>query len=303
MIKIIKVLEDKFWIPISFSLLIGLAFPTFGKGLNSFVIPILMLNFFLACLKINVIDVIEHIKRPKFIIYILVVYLLFLPVVFYYVFHFLNPEIAVGMLLLASMPTGVSAVVLTDIFEGDTSLSMAVSILAYLFSPFTISILFFILTQKQIHLDLLGLFKTLLLINFIPLFLAQIIVKINKKIVEKTQSYYSFVSIFLISFMVYILIAIQSDKILHNAVGTFIDVLWIYALFIALFILGYFSGFWRKKEEKIALAVSKTYMNNALAAGIAVTFFSPQIALLMVLSEVPWATTLGLFKYMTKHLD
>lgn len=76
------------------------------------------------------------------------------------------------------------------------------------------------------------------------------------------------------------------------------DVLWLYILFIILFLAGYFMAFWRKKEDKIALAVSKSYMNNALAIGLAFAFFDPRITILMVLSEIPWNTTLGLFKLL-----
>jgi hypothetical protein len=44
-------------------------------------------------------------------------------------------------------------------------------------------------------------------------------------------------------------------------------------------------------------------MNNALAISIAVTFFNPKIALLMVLSEIPFGTTLGIFRYLQKYLN
>lgn len=301
--NLIKFFQKHFWFPIVLSLLIGLAFPQFGVNLSYLVIPILMVNFFLSCLKIDFIDVIEHIKRPKFIIYILFLYLLIIPAVIYGVFRFANPELSIAILLLASMPPGVSAVVLTDIFDGNTSLSMAVSILAYLLSPFTVSLLFFILAQKQINFDLGPLFLTLIFVNFVPLFAAQIIRKTKKGLIEKTKDYYTFANILLISFMIYIVIAVQADNILNNILGALIDTIWIYVLFFVMFFLGYSMGYRKSKKDKIALAVSKTYMNNALAIGLAATFFTPHIALLMVLSEIPWTTTLGIFKYITKRLN
>jgi len=301
-VKIIKFIEKNFWLPLSLSLLVGLLFPYPGKNFSILVIPILMLNFFLACLKIDFFDVVEHIKKPKFIFYILSVCLLLIPIVIYGLFQFVNQDVAIGMLLLASMPPGVNAVVMTDIFEGNLSLSMAISIPAYLISPFTISILFFLLTKKQINLDLVGLFKTLLLVNFLPLVVAQIVHKTGKNLIERTKNYYNFVSICGIALLVYIVVAVQANKILENPLAAVIDVAWMYLLFIALFTVGYFVGFWKNKSDKIALAVTKSYMNNGLAIGLAATFFSPKIALFIVLSEVPWTTTQGIFKYIIKHL-
>lgn len=43
-------------------------------------------------------------------------------------------------------------------------------------------------------------------------------------------------------------------------------------------------------------------MNNALAISIAATVFSPKIALLMVLSEIPFGTSLGLVTYFQKYI-
>jgi len=262
-----------------------------------------MIVFFLACLKINIRDVLRHLKKPKFLIYIVIMYLILIPAFIYEVFRFINPELAVGMLLLSSMPPGVASVVFTDILEGNTSMSMAISIPAYLFSPFTVLLLFFVLTQKQINIDLGNLFRTLMVVNFLPLIVAQIFIKTSKGLIEKTKNYYSIISICGIAFLIYLVVAIQSAKILSNPYNALNGVLWMFLLFTALYIIGYFLGFWRKKRDKIALAVTKTYMNNALAVGIAITFFSPKIALLMVLSEIPYATTQGFFKYVTKYLD
>ncbi|HSW87808.1 MAG TPA: bile acid:sodium symporter [Candidatus Saccharimonadales bacterium] len=301
--NLINFFEKNFWLPLGISLLLGLALPSFGKNLSVLIIPVIMLNFFLSCLKIDFLEVVEHIKRPLFIIYILVIYLLIVPVVFYYIFQAINPDIAVGILLLASMPPGVSSIVLTDIFEGNASLSMAISIPAYLISPFTVPLLFLILTQKQIALDVNSLFKTLLFVNFFPLIVSQIVRKTSNKFIEKTKAYYNIVNILCIAVTIYIVTAVQAKNILGNPYIALYGVLWISMLFIGLYFIGYFAGFWRKKEDKIALAVSKVYMNNALAIGLAATFFSPKIALLMVLSEVPWAMTQGIFKYVTKQLN
>lgn len=100
--------------------------------------------------------------------------------------------------------------------------------------------------------------------------------KINRKFINSTMSYYNFISIIVICFLLYIAIANQSSEILNNPIGTILNTLWLYTFFIFSHIAGYFAVFWRKKEDKIALLVA--------------------------LSEIPWSTTLGPFKYFLKKL-
>lgn len=300
--KIIKLFESHFWLPIAFALLLGLLIPSIGKNLGYLIIPFFMLIFFLTCLKIDFLDVIKHIKKPLFISYILLFYLLVIPALLYFVFRFFSPELAIGILLLTAIPPGTVSPVFTDISKGNTSLSMAIALTAYLISPFTITFLFFFLTRTAIHLDLTKLFETLLIVNFLPLLLAQFMRKTVSATIEKTKKYYSFITIFSISVVIYIVVATQATEILQNPLVALIQTLWLYVLFIILYCIGYFLAFRRNKTDKIAVAITKTYMNNALAISIAAAFFSPKIALLMVLSEIPFGTTLGIFKYMQKYL-
>jgi bile acid:Na+ symporter, BASS family len=301
-VKVIKLFEEHFWLPITISLVLGLLLPAAGKHLNFLVIPFFMVIFFLTCLKINFLDVVSHIKRPLFIIYILLFYLVFIPAIFFAIVHIFNPEIAIGILLLTSMPPGTVSPVFTDIVKGNTTLSMAIALASYVVSPFTIVFLFYFLTRTTIHIDLLKLFQTLLLVNFFPLLLAEVVRKTNNLYVEKTKKYYSFITICCIGIVIYIVVAAQANEIIQNPFTALIETLWLYLLFIILYLVGYIIILRKKKEDRIAIAVTKTYMNNALAISIAAAFFSPKIALLMVLSEIPFGTTLGIFKYLQKYL-
>jgi len=299
---IIKLIEEKFWLPVLLSLFLGFLFPQVGKDFNFLIIPLIMINFFLASLKIDFIDVLKHIKKPAFIIYIVTIYLLLVPIGVYWLFSFVNQELAIGMLLLSSMPPGAASPILSDMFKGNVSLSMAIAIISYIISPFTVILLFYFLAQKTLPIDLGSLFQTLLIINFIPLIAAQTIRKINISIVEKTKKYYSLISVCCLCALVFIPISAQAERITSDLFGGFINVLWLNLLFILLWLIGYFSAFWKSKPDKTSIAVTKTFMNNGIAIGLAYTFFTPQIILLMVLSEVPWSTTLGPFKYLLKHL-
>ncbi len=300
--KIINFIEKNFWLPMIAASIAGLLLPTSYTVINNLVIPLVMIMFLLTCLKINFLDVIGHYKNISIIIYILLIYLLIIPIGIYFLYGFINPELAIGMLLLTAIPPGAASPMLTDIFKGNISLSMAIVLIAYFVSPFSIIFLFSLLTQKTIQLNLINLFQTLLLINYLPLIISEIIKKINKSFIEKTKKYYSFINIMCICFIIYIALATQSKIIFQHPLDTVINTLWLYLLFITIYIISYFIVFWKKKSDKVAVAITKTYMNNGLALGLAITFFSPKIILLMILSEITWNTTLGPFKYFTKYL-
>lgn len=108
---------------------------------------------------------------------------------------------------------------------------MAIALCCYLVSPFTITFLFFILTRTTIHLDLLKLFYTLLLVNFLPLILAQIVRRSSIAYIEKTKKYFSFITIFAIAFVIYIVIATQQSEIVHNPTIAVLQTLGLYVLF------------------------------------------------------------------------
>jgi len=239
-VKILKLFEERFWLPIGTSLILGLLLPGLGKHLGYLIIPMFMLIFFLTCLKIDFIDVIKHIKKPFFISYILIFYLIIIPAVLYFIFRIFNTEYAIGILLLTAIPPGTVSPVFTDIAKGNTTLSMAIALCCYLVSPFTITFLFFILTRTTIHLDLLKLFYTLLLVNFLPLILAQIVRKTRFTYIEKTKKYYSFVTIVAIAFVIYIVIATQQSEIVQNPIPAVIQTLGLYVLFFYIVYTGIF---------------------------------------------------------------
>lgn len=300
--KLIKFVEEKFWLTLIIALVVGLLFPNFGKSFNFLVLPFLAIILFLTYLKIDFMEIIAHIKKPAFLIYILILFLLLIPTVIFVISQLISPELAIGFLLLSSMPAGVASPLFTNLVKGNTSLTVVISLISHLVAFFTVPLLFFLFTKKILAIDIWNLSKTLLILSFAPLLLAQFARKTKPKIIRATQHYYNFISILIIGFLAYITIAIQSNEILRNPIGNFLNILWLYLLFIFFHIAGYFAAFWRDKNDKIALSVAKTYMNNSLAIGLALTFFTPQTALTTVLSQIPWNTTLGPFKYLLKYL-
>jgi predicted Na+-dependent transporter len=303
--RAVKIIEANFWLFLIIALVCGLALPNFGKHLNALIIPLLMVLLFLAYLKIDIIEIVAHVRKPIFLLYILLIYLLCIPLLVYFVFLHLDSQLALALAFLSAMPPGIGSPALTDIVEGNTSLSTALSLIAHLISPFTLLFILFFTTGKALHIDAVSLLKTLVLVSFIPLVAAQVIRRMSVRVVQtvnRTKIFYSSITIFLFAFITYIITAGQSQAILTQPLDAVRNLLWLYCFFIFLHAVGYLVAFWRNKPDRIALSVSKAYMNNALAIALAIAFFSPHIAYIIVLSDIPWNTTLGGFKYLLKFL-
>jgi predicted Na+-dependent transporter len=73
------------------------------------------------------------------------------------------------------------------------------------------------------------------------------------------------------------------------------------AVYIFLCLITFVFSSHRPPEERIALMISRTYMNNALAIVLAQAFFGPAVTLMMVLAEIPWFTTFGLYLWFQKR--
>ena len=213
-----------------------------------------------------------------------------------------NPELAVAMLLLTSMPAGVSTPALTDIVRGNIPLSMSLVITSQLIAPFTVPLLFWIFVGDSLSINKLLLLKDIAILVFVPLIASQVVKKFLPLAIKRTQHLFTSANVFLLFSFVYVAMSSQRDIIMQNPAGLIWQVAVIYLVFIILHFIGYFICYRDKKENRVAIAIGATYMNNGMAIVLAVSYFSPAILVLMVLSELPWNTLLAPFKKVVERL-
>jgi BASS family bile acid:Na+ symporter len=294
-----KLIERYFWLCLLVAVALGLTLPAFGMHLTFLLLPAWMLVMFLTCLKVDVADVIRHMRQPVFIAYVVGFDMVLVPVATYLVARALvDQELAMGLFLLAAMPAGVASAFFTDLARGNVSLALVISLVTTLLGPFTVAGLLPLLTGTSVHLDLAHLFVTLLLFSFVPFLASQLVRRTATAAVSRTQSAYSSIRVLAMSLVVYTVIATAATEIVSDPLALMPQLLLLYALFVGLHIAGYMMAPWRNGEDRIALSATKSYMNNGLAIVLAYAFFTPRVALMMVLSQAPWYTLLGPFKYV-----
>ena len=298
--KISGLIEKHFWLILLAGILLGLWSPVSFKAPP--VLPKILLGMmlFLAFLKIDALEVLENMRNFRLMIYIASVYMLVIPLVFYFSTMIFDAELAVGILLLTAMPAGVSTPVLTDIAKGNISLSMSLAIVSQLLAPFTVPFLFWLVDINSLTINKLLILKDIAILVFLPLIISQIVKRYLPLTIEKTQHLFTSANVFLLFTFVYIAISSQRNVILENPAGLIWKIAVLYLVFILLHIIGYMISHKETRENRIAVAIGAAYMNNGMAIVLAASYFKPEILVLMVLSELPWNTLLAPFKKVVR---
>ena len=300
--KIFHFIETYFWVFLFAGLALGLTYPLYNDFLMSSLKPLLMIMLFLVFLKTDLINLLKQIKDYKLMTYLVCMFMVIIPVIFFLAINIFNTELAVGILLLTAMPAGVSSPTLTDIVKGNTALSLSITIITSMVAPFTVPLLFRLINNDNLSVNTLEIFKDLAMLVFLPLILSQIIKKIVPEAVNRGKHIFTSVNIIILFIIVYASMGSQRSVILSNTV----DIIWqtgfLYLVFILLHVIGYLTGYNQDKESKTAIVIGAAYMNNGMAIVLAALYFNPSILVLMVLSELPWNTLLAPFRKINQYL-
>ncbi len=297
-----RFVDDYFWLFLLLGIFLGFAFPDQVLVLEPYVVVFMMSLLYIVFLKIDMAGVIGHIRKPMLLVYLLVCNLLVIPVLAYVLTLPLDPDIRIGVILLASLPSGMSAPALTEIVKGRTSLTLVMTTISSMIAPVTITALFYLLFRTSIPLDYSRLFLSLAAFILVPLLAAHLTRQVLVSAVERSRRYSGAVSVLLMTVIVMVVIGKEADHIAAHPGEIAGILLVLYAVFFVFQVVGYFQAFWLQPDERIAVSVSKMAMNNVLGVVIAMRYLNPQIALVLALSVIPWNTLPVLYAFVRRNL-
>jgi len=300
--KILHFIEDKFWCFLVLGIVLGLVFPQSGEMFGDYLMEVLMLILFLTFLRMDFSEILFQAKRPMLLGYILVGQLVIMPIVCFFLTWSLDPDLRISIFLLAALPAGTAAPALTEIIKGRTTLSLVLTILSYLLVPITIPLLFYVFYSTWVQIDYLKLFTQLTLFILIPMFCARLVRRYTTRFIDKWHHCFKSTMVILIALVIMVIIGEEADYILNHPSEMLILLGILFVVFFFFQISGYFMVFWMHQDDKIAVSITKTAMNNVLGIVLAASFFSPKVALIMVLSEVPWDVMPVFYKLYRKYL-
>lgn len=263
------------WFLILVAILISFLWPVLGYQLKPYLNYFLMGIMFLSCLDIDLKEVKENFKNFKKQTAAILISQLMGPVIVLLLKPLLSDEIFLGLIIATTIPVGRSAVFLSKIFGGETTTPLVASSISNALSPFTVPFLVLIFAKTSIKIDPLQMSSTILWLVLVPIVLA-VLVRMTGKVnfLIKESSNLSSLLLFLIIIGI---IAPLRETILNNWLSSILLMLLIAALMIINFWMGWKIG--RKREEKIALAITASYKNYTLGTLIALSMFGPVVAL------------------------
>lgn len=218
-----------------------------------------------------------------------------LPIVLFYVFDFFLPAYSLAVLVLASMPAGVTCPAITGLILGNVSLSFLLTVSTNLLTPFVVPALIAAVSNTEISIDLEKLLIALATIIFLPALLhlpLRRVSSVHKWFVDNAA--------------VLTILCILPNVVLVTAkrrVYFFEQPLHMLEMLgILLLVFAAFYAVSRFVFSKAPAAIRRTLLasslinNVALGMSVALLYFPPEVALLLLLALIPWIFSLVFVK-------
>ena len=245
------------------------------------ILALIMLGLGLG-LKIE--DFTRVIKTPKDFLVGFFSQLIILPLVAYLLIIILNtpPEIAIGVMIIAAAPGGVTSNILTKFANGDVALSITLTAIISLISIITVPLIIFIsadlfgITNISQNISMTGIALKMFLVVTVPVILGMIIRKFAENFVNSKIQIFEKLNIML--FIIFFIAAFYEER------ENFIDFL-IQAGFIALIlnitmmIVAYYLGktFASGTKQQKCIALECGLQNGTLAIFVSTQIFGTDI--------------------------
>ena len=250
-------------------------------------------------------------KYPKAVVIGLIAQLVLLPVIAFIlaIIFKLPAELAVGLIIIALAPGGATSNMFTYLFKGDVSLSVSLTVLTSLITPFTIpllaslSMLHFMDSSTEFELPIIKTIIQLLVITIIPIALGMFALSWKPVLAKKIENVLKWFSIFFLFLIIALIILKNSENMLSffAQAGAATLVLNIVVLF-----LGYQIANWAKLDQKqsICIGFEVGIQNGTLALVVAGTLIGNNTMMIPAVTySILMFVTGALFGWFTKRLN
>jgi bile acid:Na+ symporter, BASS family len=293
-----KIKQMSFTIWVFVAAAIGMYYPQYFQHAGNFkftslIVPLIQLIMFTMGTEMSLKDFEAVIKTPRAVIIGLVCHFTIMPIVGFSLakgFGF-PPEIAAGIILIGSVPSGVSSNVLAFIAKANLPLSITIATLSTLMAPIMTPFLMKMLAGQLVEIDFTKMMLHVVEIIIVPIVLGLLINKMIRNL-KWLKTLMPKVSMFGILMMLIVIISAGRDSLLQ--IGPL--------LFLASIIhhsTGYLLGYWSGRLMRLDEATCRTIslevgmQNGGLASGIAIQMGKIATVGLASAISVPWMTISG----------
>jgi bile acid:Na+ symporter, BASS family len=294
-----KIKQMSFTIWIIVAVAIGMFYPQYFQKIGDFkftklIVPLIQLIMFSMGTEMSLKDFEGVIKTPKAVLIGLVCHFTIMPLVGFILatsFGF-PPEIAAGVILMGSVPSGVTSNVLAFIAKANMPLSVTIATVSTLIAPLATPFLMKMLAGQFVAIDFVAMMIHVTEIIIVPIILGLIINRLIRNGAKWLQTIMPTLSMCGVFMVILLIVASGRDALLN--IGPL--------LFVASIIhhsTGYLLGYWSGRLMGLDEATSRTIslevgMQNAgLASGIALQMGKVATVGLASAIAAPWMTISG----------
>lgn len=246
---------------------------------SSYINYLLMIVMFSMGLTLSLEDFKLILKRPRDIFIGTLVQFIIMPLVAFllcYLFK-LPSELAFGAILVGVCPGGTASNVMTYLAKGDLALSISLTAVSTLLSPFLTPLLALLYAGHLVKIDWFSMFLSIAQIVIVPIFLGILINNFFYNFIQKIKKILPLISVVAIVAIVACVVGLNSKTLLQTGY-TILLVVMLHNL------LGYFLGYkiakiFRMEFNKCkAISIEVGMQNSALAISLA-SSFNPSAAI------------------------
>lgn len=290
-----RAIEGNFSLLLLIGFILGFFVPSVGGAADEVVIIFTACLVFFSCASIKTPDLLK-VDVFQVAMFTLVRFAV-LPLVLFYAANQFFPEYSVGVLLLALMPAGVAVSALCSMSGANVALGLSLTVISSLLAPAFVPGVFSFLGQV-VNVDISGLFITLSLVVFLPIVLYFGVAARIKPVEGLVKKYNKSSSIVILALVLIIVVAAQKEEMLSSLDTVYVALAIMTGLFAIFYAFGALYSLLVPKGQRIPYIYSSGAMNNSLAVGLAFLYFSPQITLFIVLSEIVWSFYVALAQWL-----
>ena len=256
-------------------------------------------------------DFLRVLKQPKDFLVGAISQIILLPIIAFILIKIwpISPELAIGVMIIAAAPGGVTSNILTSFAKGDVALSVSLTAIISLLSVITVP--FIIITSLNLldlnnvsqNISLTNMALSMFLIVTLPVILGMVIKKILPNFVLGFELIAKKISIFLfILVLIGAILAERNNVIAYFAQAGLITLVLNVVMMIVAFYVAQLLG--SGVAQKKCIAIECGLQNGTLAIFVATTLFGGGVYLIpaATYSLIMFATSL-IFVFIIKKID
>lgn len=282
----------------------GVLWPEFGLLVTPWTVQLLMIQLFFSFLGVDF-QALASLRTDNAIevVAISAVKLLVLPVLLWAICAWLAPELALSVLLLSGVSTGVTAPFIATLLGVNPNRMLQAAVFTSALVPLTLPALVSLLLDQRLEIPYSHMARLLAVIMLPPGILVFLLKRISPRLALRIERLAVPVGLPLFFFTNLAIIAPFAGQV-TGQIDRVLSSLGLATLLAAIFVasgLG-MSRVWPRRIDGLSAALGLTCVNNVLVAVFAARFFGPDPTLLAVLYMFPYFLILLPMRWMAQRL-